>query len=323
MKGKQIFIIILIIFIVSTGVSAFEDIPQIYISNMGFGHPINFMSREEKTVIELRKEVSKEDEYILHNDNIMRVIDGTVMSKVALNDNSELISNKDIFKKVSDRKWLKEILYEFKGIDEDIQEVVYVVDYFMNQKTGSVNYKEAWLFTETNVYIANMIFDNDKHENDLEYSVEVVDVKEYKEWIEMVVYKPVGKCYINDKCIAESIYFNKYEGTVPLRAVIENIGGTVEWNEDDFTACVNYKGKEYFLTYYFRGYQNGGISIKDNDEKYIALGRNSGIGKCFIQDGVTYMSRLTAERFFKNIGYSVEEIYNENECAVVLKNIKE
>lgn len=279
-----------------------EDTKSIYFTSSSF-HAYNCFTKNEQDIDEIFQELVEYPgtrEYTVYNGNIVQILNNDYIEYThTAMEYSNILNNKSVFNKVYDIQYLQNILDLFKREDATIRKVMCKLEYYNYKNYGYTNYFEAWLFTDDNIYILELHLNND--------DIEINEVYTLEEWKKTMYYRPIGKCFFEDKCISEYVYFNEHEGSVPLRVLIENMGGSIEWNQDDYSANITYNDKKYKFKYLFmeRGSDHGGVRIECENNKMIVAGRVSGAGTCFIKDDTTYLSMLTARVFLRDLGFSI------------------
>lgn len=302
---RKIFILLLVIFaLANVSVTASENLPSIYVmDNIYFGTDTDILSEQRMNYKEIENIVKESEDIIeIHLDNgiLIETKKGEIYS-YQNNPSSAAFINNELFAILSNKKWLEMELYKYTGIHDDIHSVMYKQNAQEYVLYGNTEMKDAWLFGNDNVYLADMTI-NDEH------FAKVTDVCTYDEWYDLIEYKPIGKCVLDKRIIAENVYVNNKEAMIPMRAVVEASGGKVEWDEKNNLASIYYDGEIYVLKYIAgQNKYTGGLVLTKNGLPQ-ALGRTSGLGNYCIDNGVTYLSFLTAKKLFMNM--NIELHYN-------------
>lgn len=301
MKKTVISILIFALF-VGTSVAA-QTLPRIYIMDDMFLGVHRDMSVDQRMSISEIENAAKQSERMrliyMEGDELKESKNGAVYP-FCNKPSSTLYLDSDMFDTFSDEEYYENELYERIGIYDNIHDIMYKQNAYEYEINGNIHAKEVWLFGDKNVYIADAAVD--------EADIRINDLCTYDEWYDAQEYKPEGKCMVNDTIVSEGIYANGMECKVPLRAVAESIGGIVEWSDEDYSASIYYGNKTYTLDYFpgVSGYM-GGLSLKIDGTLY-ALGRESGTGNYYMENGTTYLSYYTAEKLFENM--NVQLYYN-------------
>lgn len=294
---RKIFTLLLLIFaIANVSAAASENLSSIYVmDNMYFGTNTDILSEQRMDHREIEN-IVKGSEYIveIHLDNGILTETKKGETHPYQNKPSSMLSvNNELFAVLSNKKWLETELYKYTGIHDDIHAVMYKQDLQEYSLYGNTAMKDAWLFGNDNVYLADMTIN--------EHAAEVTDVCTYDQWYDLIEYKPIGKCVLDKRIIAENVYVNNKEAMIPMRAVVEACGGKVEWDEETNSASIYYDGENYVLEYIAgQNKYAGGLVLTKNGLPQ-ALGRVSGIGNYCINNGITYLSFPTAEKLFMNM----------------------
>ncbi len=278
--------------------NVFADNSIYIMDNMNFGCSADLGEIQIEPISDIRSSVFESDflhQYALYDSVIYEITEeGKVEYKPSAFD---VISFKYFpFDELSDLKWFEDYLFKNKNIHEKINFVMYKINKYEYEKYRRKNMKEAWLFTDDNIYIVDLKFASDPSLNDSVFE-EVKGIYTYDEWKDNDIYRNDGKCFFNDKLICDGIYFNKHMGTMPLRAVIENIGGTVEWNDDLKETKISYNGKSYLFKYF----SNHGLQMYDENGSSIVLGVMATRGFYYMKDDTTYLPEREAKIVLKNL----------------------
>lgn len=294
----KIFILIFVIYaLTNVPVTASEHLPSIYVmENMYFGTDTNVLSEQRMNYKEIENIVKNSYDVIeiyLDNGILKEIKNGETYTYQNNSSLSTAFINNELFDILSDKKWLETELYKHAGIYDNIHNVMYKQNAHEYMFYGNTEVKDAWLFGNDNVYLADVTI----HEQ----SAEVTDVLTFDEWYDLIEYKPIGKCIFDKRIIAENVYVNNEEAMVPMRAVVEAIGGKVEWDDKNKSATMYYDEENYVLKYIpGQDGNTGGLILKKNGLPQ-ALGRTSGLGNYCIDNGTTYLNFLTAKKLFSNM----------------------
>lgn len=301
-------LLILSVFI-NIQVNASENLSSIYVmDNMYFGTDTDILSTQHMNFKDVENIVlGSEDVVEIYLDNgILHETTKGVTDVYEYEPLSTLFIDNEVFAKLSDKEWLEKELYKYTGIQDDIHMVMYKQNAHAYTLYGNTAIKDAWLFGNENVYVAEMTIN--------EHIAEVSDICTFYEWYDSIEYKPIGKCVFGDRIIAQNVYVNEEEAKVPMRAVVEAIGGKVEWDEENRLASIYYAEDDYVLNYIQGQDENsGGLVLRINGLNH-ALGRVSGVGNYCVDNGTTYLSFLTAKKLFMNM--NIELYYDVTDKTI-------
>lgn len=295
---KSISMILFMVIILCMGISALaETSPCIYIlDDLYFGMHRDMSVSQRMNIWEIEKAAKQSGriKMIFMNEGELRELKNGEVHTFENEPSSTLYLDKDLFDRFSDKKYYEDQICAHTGKCGNIHDIMYKQNSYEYEMHGNTSAKEAWLFGDNNVYIADIDVSAD--------NVQINNLRTYYEWYDAREYKPEGKCMVNGVIVSEGIYANSMESKVPLRAVTEAIGGIVEWSNEDCSASIYYEDKTYTLNY-FKGEPEymGGMSLEINGIPY-ALGRQSGVGNYYMENGTTYISYLTAKKLFGYMG---------------------
>lgn len=127
----------------------------------------------------------------------------------------------DEMKKMFDNTIYNNAICEYSGESSEVKELIYDSLY------------RVFALTEENIYV---ITGYDEVWNNAVDDLEVCSLITWKEMYSESI--PV-RLYVNDMLIDETAYIGKYNTLIPLRAVLESMGKSVEWIEEEQEVIIN------------------------------------------------------------------------------------
>lgn len=315
---KKICMLISFLLIISTTVSQAKDNIE-FISTIGvfaWGVPKHILSSKPMDIDNIEEEVRTcEDLELVYRENGKLIIQSGD-NKYELDEYHFGPDIDDsLYDKMTDKKWLQGIIYQHLGVNDNVHSVMYKPNKFKYETIGNLLDNEIWMFGENNVYIAEVYVDPYKYMDKMDVTVN--NVYDYNDWYARKEFKPQGKCVYDGKEIATCVYANEEESYIPLRAVVEAIGGTIEWDEETYTSTIRYNNAEYICTYEPSITDGYGALTLSKDDRGIALDRMSVGGGYCIDDGTTYLPSFTASNLFRALDISLT--YKADEKTVYVK----
>ena len=121
-----------------------------------------------------------------------------------------------------------------------------------------------------------------------------------------------GNLYINQKLInnGDDVLIRGNEVLFPLRTIFENLGATVDWDEETQNLSIDYNHNKYLCELEAAEPASPDMKyihmIDISNNKYLILTQMSTGGMCTIIDDRIYLYRLSGEILFETMGCAVD-----------------
>lgn len=300
-----------------------EELRELYLVQTLTEAPENNTNTEMKPIDEIKQD--------FFDDETLCKIDVSIANQIKIsfeNTNKQTTIHNDYvygssfgtydyttLKRLSDWNWIYNELHRLTGQTNKINSVFYKWYDIPNDTNVYVGENKiqiklmAYIFTGSELYIMHIPIFNEQKESSAPILVEIGEittVETYNEWFNDRIFRPEGKLVINGKEVSDKIYCNKYNWTVPFRAVCEAAGAEVTWDADKRCATMQYNGSDIYCEYDFYEEPNNSSGLMECLYGYFYRSED-GEMDCesladelfFIKDGITYFIECEQSELMK------------------------